>query len=185
MFNALHGRMGHSTLWSSKPSSKKKASGRHTISQKQYVWRVMAVAAVYQFLPSYIAPFLKMVSLLCYLNFFVSNKTVQRYLLAFGSATPQGNFLLIILLFLTQWLILFFLAGAGLFSLTFDWSMIGSYNPITSPLWAILNQFLGFYVFYWLLSPILWSFNAYGFDQVLGFVKALVVLLLFFLKPIK
>ncbi|ORY51538.1 OPT superfamily oligopeptide transporter [Rhizoclosmatium globosum] len=46
--------------------------------------------------------------------------------------------------------------GVGLLSFTFDWSLISNYNPITTPLWAMLNQFFGFYT------------SFFGSDRTLG-----------------
>lgn len=45
--------------------------------------------------------------------------------------------------------------GMGLFPLTFDWSMIAyNTNPLLSPHWAALNVFMGFVVFFWIVTPV-------------------------------
>ncbi|KAI0380621.1 small oligopeptide transporter [Hypomontagnella monticulosa] len=44
--------------------------------------------------------------------------------------------------------------GLGLFPLTFDWSMVVyNTNPLLSPHWAALNVFVGFVVFFWIITP--------------------------------
>lgn len=45
--------------------------------------------------------------------------------------------------------------GLGLFPLTFDWSMVSyNTNPLLSPHWAALNVFLGFAIFFWIVTPV-------------------------------
>ncbi|OAA55787.1 small oligopeptide transporter [Niveomyces insectorum RCEF 264] len=52
--------------------------------------------------------------------------------------------------------------GVGLFPLTFDWSMISyNTNPLLSPHWAALNVFLGFAVFFWIITPALYYTNTW------------------------
>ncbi|KAI1376961.1 small oligopeptide transporter [Hypoxylon crocopeplum] len=44
--------------------------------------------------------------------------------------------------------------GLGLFPLTFDWSMVAyNTNPLLSPHWAAANVFVGFVVFFWIITP--------------------------------
>ncbi|KAJ1552859.1 hypothetical protein HK405_009761 [Cladochytrium tenue] len=59
-------------------------------------------------------------------------------------------------------------AGLGLLSLSFDWAIIGTWAPLTTPVWALLNQFLGVYLLLYVLTPILWVSNAFGRDFELG-----------------
>jgi hypothetical protein len=49
-----------------------------------------------------------------------------------------------------------------------DWSNQNKSGPITSPLWSILNQYAGAWFFFWVLTPILWSMNAFKIDKQLG-----------------
>ncbi|KAJ3098028.1 hypothetical protein HDU97_004361 [Phlyctochytrium planicorne] len=58
--------------------------------------------------------------------------------------------------------------GYGLLSLSFDWNIISTLGPITTPLWALLNQIAGMWMFVWVLTPIFWLNNAFGNDFNLG-----------------
>ncbi|KAJ3169035.1 hypothetical protein HK101_011578 [Irineochytrium annulatum] len=60
--------------------------------------------------------------------------------------------------------------GMGILSLTFDWNVIASaYTfPITSPLWAVLNQCAGLVIIMWIVVPALYMRNTFGMDQQLG-----------------
>ncbi|KAI0479532.1 OPT family small oligopeptide transporter [Xylariaceae sp. FL0804] len=52
--------------------------------------------------------------------------------------------------------------GMGLFPLTFDWSMVAyNTNPLLSPHWAAFNVFLGFAVFFWVITPALYYTNTW------------------------
>ena len=45
--------------------------------------------------------------------------------------------------------------GVALIPLTFDWSQISyNTNPLLSPHWAALNVFIGFAVFFWIITPV-------------------------------
>ncbi|KAJ3243832.1 hypothetical protein HDU78_011734 [Chytriomyces hyalinus] len=121
------------------------SNGQYPISRFQFFWIVAFIAFVYEFLPTYVAPMLGALSVICW---FVNNKPNNRIALMLGSTSPT--------------------AGLGLLSFTLDWSFISSYGPITTPLWAMLNQFLGLYFFLWIVIPILWLTNAFGNDQALG-----------------
>ncbi|KAI9329798.1 OPT oligopeptide transporter protein-domain-containing protein [Zopfochytrium polystomum] len=99
-----------------------------------------AVTFAYEWLPTYVGPLLGTVSLLCYAAPQLSRARVL------GSAT----------------------GGVGLLSFSFDWSIVGSTAPITTPLWAVLNQVAGAWLFLWVVIPILWSSDAFGIDSRLG-----------------
>ncbi|KAI8842535.1 OPT oligopeptide transporter protein-domain-containing protein [Chytridium lagenaria] len=59
--------------------------------------------------------------------------------------------------------------GLGMLSLSFDWNVISSMAPITSPLWALCNQILDvIWIMVWIIVPILWSNSAFGIDRSLG-----------------
>ncbi|KAI0882943.1 small oligopeptide transporter [Annulohypoxylon maeteangense] len=52
--------------------------------------------------------------------------------------------------------------GLGLFPLTFDWSMVAyNTNPLLSPHWAALNVFVGFAVFFWIVTPAIFYTNTW------------------------
>ncbi|XDG10259.1 hypothetical protein ABKA04_009874 [Annulohypoxylon sp. FPYF3050] len=52
--------------------------------------------------------------------------------------------------------------GLGLFPLTFDWSMVVyNTNPLLSPHWAALNVFVGFAVFFWIVTPAIFYTNTW------------------------
>ncbi|KAI2617714.1 small oligopeptide transporter [Hypomontagnella submonticulosa] len=52
--------------------------------------------------------------------------------------------------------------GVGLFPLTFDWSMVVyNTNPLLSPHWAALNVFIGFVVFFWIITPGIYYTNTW------------------------
>ncbi|KAJ3333657.1 hypothetical protein HDU76_005401 [Blyttiomyces sp. JEL0837] len=103
-------------------------------------WMFLIGSFVYQWFPSYIAPSLSAVSILCYIA--PNNNNIKLW----GSAQQ----------------------GVGLLSFTFDWSIIASASPIITPLWALLNQGLGIIFFLWIVLPILFYTNAFGKDQQLG-----------------
>ncbi|ORY46051.1 OPT superfamily oligopeptide transporter [Rhizoclosmatium globosum] len=111
-----------------------------TMKQSTFFWLCVVGMAVYQLFPSMIAPLLGTVSVLCYVT------SYNQRLRMFGSATQ----------------------GVGMLSLSFDWMIIGQMGPIASPLWAVWNQIAGLWFFLWIVIPILWSFNVFGADQLLG-----------------
>ncbi|KAI1134035.1 small oligopeptide transporter [Hypoxylon sp. FL0543] len=52
--------------------------------------------------------------------------------------------------------------GLGLFPLTFDWSMVVyNTNPLLSPHWAAANVFIGFAVFFWIMTPAIYYTNTW------------------------
>ncbi|KKY18845.1 putative small oligopeptide opt family [Phaeomoniella chlamydospora] len=52
--------------------------------------------------------------------------------------------------------------GLGLFPLTFDWSMIAyNTNPLLSPHWAAANVFVGFAIFFWIVTPAIYYTNTW------------------------
>ncbi|KAI8608060.1 OPT oligopeptide transporter protein-domain-containing protein [Chytriomyces sp. MP71] len=120
-------------------------NGQFALSRFAFFWFAGFGMFLFQFLPSYVAPMLGSLSVICW---FVNNKPNNRVALMLGSSAPG--------------------AGVGLLSFTLDWSFISTYGPITTPLWAMLNQFLGLYLFTWIIVPILWVTNAFGADQAVG-----------------
>ncbi|KAJ3175309.1 hypothetical protein HK101_010691, partial [Irineochytrium annulatum] len=106
----------------------------------RFFWLCAGGMFLYQFIPSILAPALSAVSLIC----FVAPNSARAKLL--GSAE----------------------FGLGMMSMTFDWSIITVVQPITTPLWALLNQVVGLYLIIWILVPALWFSNAFGNDQQIG-----------------
>ncbi|KAJ3212063.1 hypothetical protein HDU82_004031 [Entophlyctis luteolus] len=97
--------------------------------------------------PAYVAPTLSAISVLCYISKSSAvSESAKKILQALGSAQ----------------------FGVGFMSITLDWSLISNYNPITTPLWAMLNQFFGLYLIIWIVIPLCWSTNFFGLDQMLG-----------------
>ncbi|KAJ1547631.1 hypothetical protein HK405_005327 [Cladochytrium tenue] len=113
------------------------------MTRLRFFFYVVLAAFVYEWFPLYIAPLLTAVSLLCYGASSSSNPDVLRVL---GSAYN----------------------GLGFLSFSFDWSLISWWNPITTPLWAVINQFVGLWFFAWVLTPIFWAKSMYGKDYELG-----------------
>ncbi|KAJ3191541.1 hypothetical protein HK101_007617 [Irineochytrium annulatum] len=112
--------------------------------RKRFTFFCIAAVVVfaYEWLPIYIMPVLSVFSFLCWITPFGSD------IRFFASAQSGG--------------------GVGMLSLSFDWALIGPFNPITSPLWAVLNQLLGLWVINWIAVPILYKSNAFGNDQNIG-----------------
>jgi len=108
-----------------------------------FYWVVVAIFIVWEFFPLYIAPIFTAISLLCYVKGSTKNPQLTRML---GSAYN----------------------GLGMLSFSFDWSLMSLLAPITTPLWALLNQILGLWLFLWVITPILWVKSSFGFDYALG-----------------
>ena len=121
--------------------------------------------AIYQIFPSYIAPMLSAVSILCFIAPITPTPNLIRIL---GSAQVFFSVFIIRFQKLINCLIYKPGGGLGLLSISLDWSIIGAHAPITTPLWALLNQFAGIWFFMWVLVPILWGVNFFGIDQKLG-----------------
>ena len=93
-----------------------------SMSRFKFFWVVCAIMAIYQFLPSLFAPMLSAVSLLCYFGTKNGrNGGSVNWLKVLGSAQE----------------------GLGFLSFSFDWSVVGNSKPITTPVWALLNQIIG------------------------------------------
>ncbi|KAJ3281751.1 hypothetical protein HDU76_008861 [Blyttiomyces sp. JEL0837] len=121
---------------------------QYKMTRFKFFWIVTAILAVYEFFPTFIAPILGAVSLLCYGAYSVSDAKARKIRLGLGSAQPGG--------------------GLGFLSLSFDWSVVSGQAPITTPLWALLNQYLGIYFMLYIVTPILWVNNAFGIDFEIG-----------------
>jgi hypothetical protein len=102
---------------------------RPLVTRSRFLWVATLLMFVWQWVPSVFAPLLSAVAVVC---FVVPAKFSKLRL--FGSATQ----------------------GLGVGAITFDWSIISLWNPITTPLWALINQFIGGIVIisFFLLFPI-------------------------------
>jgi hypothetical protein len=118
----------------------KNEGDRYTTSRIKYFLIAALICTCYQFFPSFIFQILGSVSLLCYF----APKTP--FWLMMGSGKR----------------------GLGFLSFSFDWSNMNLNSPITSPLWSVLNQYFGAWMFFWVITPIVWSNNLFGKDQQIG-----------------
>jgi OPT oligopeptide transporter protein len=105
------------------------------MSRYKFFWLAFAAMFVWSWVPGYFAKALSAVSILCLIT---TNKTAK----FLGSAHPSG--------------------GVGLFSFSFDWSMIGMYGPIATPWWATVNWFVGNVAWQWIVVPICYYMNVWG-----------------------
>jgi hypothetical protein len=110
-------------------------SARYRVSRFAFFWAAFFSMFVWSFIPQLFAPTLSTVSLLCLIT---SNRTA-RFL---GSAGPNE--------------------GMGLLSITFDWSLLSSYQPLTYPFWAQLNTFSANAFWQWLVVPICYYANVWA-----------------------
>ncbi|KAJ3311176.1 hypothetical protein HDU76_003196, partial [Blyttiomyces sp. JEL0837] len=120
----------------------------YKMSRFKFFWMVVGIVAVYEVFPTFIAPILGAISLLCINAYAMSDSRARKIRLGLGSAQPGG--------------------GIGFLSLSFDWSIIGGQFPITTPLWALLNQYCGLYFMLYVVVPLLWVNNAFGIDFQIG-----------------
>ncbi|KAJ3237305.1 hypothetical protein HDU81_009641 [Chytriomyces hyalinus] len=118
---------------------------RYPMTRYKFFWLSASAMFFYQLLPSYVMPMIGALSVICW---FTNNKKDNKIALMLGSGSYGG--------------------GLGFLSFTFDWSLCNVYNPITTPLWAMLNQFLGLWLFLWVVTPILWYTEAFYKDQSIG-----------------
>ncbi|KAJ3025234.1 UNVERIFIED_CONTAM: hypothetical protein HDU68_007351 [Siphonaria sp. JEL0065] len=128
-------------------SDKKEMSyERYPMSRYTFFWLVTSAMAFWQILPSFVAPMLAAFSVLCFFSDRNASSTRPQILQVLGSAR----------------------SGVGLLSFSLDWSLITAYSPITTPLWASMNQFLGLYFCLWVLVPVFWVTQTFGIDKALG-----------------
>ncbi|TPX57960.1 hypothetical protein PhCBS80983_g03472 [Powellomyces hirtus] len=104
-----------------------------------FFWIAFTGAAIYQWFPSFLAPLLSTLSILC-----VSS---SRGIRLWGSGFPGR--------------------GMGFLSINLDWSLIARWTPLESPFWTKVNQFTGIYLVLYVVVPILYYKNAFGMDQSL------------------
>ncbi|KAI9361229.1 OPT oligopeptide transporter protein-domain-containing protein [Zopfochytrium polystomum] len=126
--------------------------GNLKLSRFAFFWIAAGIIFVYEWFPLIIMPVLPAVAILCYVAPKLSNNSAEpssytaKVMRGLGSPA----------------------SGLGLLSFAFDWSIIGTQAPITTPLWALLNQFLGMWFMLWLVVPLVWVNNAFGKDFDIG-----------------
>ncbi|KAF9929288.1 hypothetical protein FBU30_001718 [Linnemannia zychae] len=104
-------------------------------SYMKFFWIICGTIFLYEFLPQFIAPLLLFFDWVCWISPF------NRDFWAMFSSMPGG--------------------GAGILSLSFDWTVIGGYT-LWLPVSTQLNQFGGIILSYWIILPILWFKNILG-----------------------
>ncbi|KAJ3205785.1 hypothetical protein HDU82_004962 [Entophlyctis luteolus] len=141
VINSFHSPKASDTQSPEESEVSKALSPQKFMSRHKFFWIAASIMFAWQWLPSFIAPILSAVSLICLIAPNANNRVKL-----FGSAAQ----------------------GVGVASLTFDWTLISGIGPITSPLWALANNLFGRLIFMWMLVPILWSYDAFGSDNLLG-----------------
>ncbi|KAF9392889.1 hypothetical protein CPB97_007415 [Podila verticillata] len=109
----------------------------HGWSSMKFFWVVVSVTFVYQFIPQWIAPVLIYFDWICWFKPFDMN-----FWAMFGS-----------------------MSGAGIGSLSFDWTSIGG-TTMWLPLSAQLCSLSGIIFNYWIIFPILWLNNVLGLKTI-------------------
>ncbi|KAI8611929.1 OPT oligopeptide transporter protein-domain-containing protein [Chytriomyces sp. MP71] len=127
-------------------STEDSSNGRYLMSRFKFFWLVCSASFWYTWLPQYVMPMLGAVSVIC---FFARNNPSNRIPIVLGSTQLFG--------------------GMGLLSFSFDWTMFNYiFAPITTPLWAVWNQFIGSWLVFWIIVPLCWHYDAFGLDSELG-----------------
>ncbi|KAJ3354464.1 mannosyltransferase [Entophlyctis luteolus] len=137
---SLHKSVLVSTAEEDDHAAQRKADATEDNRKMRFFWICALGMCIYQVIPGIVAPLLSAVSLMCYFGPF--NQRVRML----GSP----------------------IQGVGLASLSFDWSIIGQFGPIITPLSGVVNQAFGSWLFVWFIVPILWINNSFGSDQILG-----------------
>lgn len=106
-------------------------------SSMKFFWVVVTASFFYQFLPQWIAPVLIYFDWICWIKPF------------------DMNF----------WALFSSMSGAGIGSLSFDWTSIGG-ATMWLPLSAQLCSMTGIIFNYWIIFPILWMNNALGMKTI-------------------
>ena len=114
------------TLYPTPASSSGQSSTQKQIVSKRFrVFLLIFIATfIYQFFPMLLFPTLTSVATLCLLN------NESWWMRTLGSGYN----------------------GAGMFNFSFDWSSIGTSNPLYTPYWALGNYFGGLIAVCWIVS---------------------------------
>ncbi|EGF81571.1 hypothetical protein BATDEDRAFT_34848 [Batrachochytrium dendrobatidis JAM81] len=118
--------------------SSKKVGG---LSRYGFFWLAFCVMFIYQWIPTFFAPALGALSILCMIP--GASKTT-RFL---GSASPS--------------------AGVGILSLSFDWTIIGS-GCISVPFWVMCNITFAAVILGWIVVPLLHFNNTFHNPTLVG-----------------
>ncbi|OAV87642.1 OPT family small oligopeptide transporter [Puccinia triticina 1-1 BBBD Race 1] len=102
-----------------------------TKARMRFFTMIFIMIFVYQFLPSVLAPTLTSISIICIIN---NRSTFMRVL---GSAYT----------------------GAGLLTVSLDWTVIGSVGSLFTPFFASFNYFGGMACSMWIFVPLMWYFD--------------------------
>ncbi|KAH6576339.1 hypothetical protein BASA62_001488, partial [Batrachochytrium salamandrivorans] len=112
------------------------------LSRYGFFWVAFGVMFLWQWFPSYFAGALGSVSLLCMMS-------SDKHLRMLGSSSPR-------------------MGGMGILSLSFDWTSISFYGPLSTPWWASVNYFCGNVLMIWIVTPIMFYYNAFGNPPLQG-----------------
>ncbi|KAF9198035.1 hypothetical protein BGZ49_001266 [Haplosporangium sp. Z 27] len=102
-------------------------------SYMTFFWVVAGICFVYEFIPQLLAPMFVYFDWLCWINPF--NRTF--------------------------WALFSSYSGAGILSISFDWTSITG-QTLYLPFYSQVNNYLGIISYYWILFPILWMSNTLG-----------------------
>ncbi|KAI9189288.1 OPT super [Blastocladiella emersonii ATCC 22665] len=127
MFMAFHQGDLHSAV---EDEVKADSAGKQEWSQLKMFGIGTLAMTIYTFLPSFVAPMLRYIPLLC---FFSPSDSIMQKL---GSPT---------------W-------GPGIAALSLDWTIIGS-GPMSVPFWVAVNQLISSIIFLWIVTPLAWQGN--------------------------
>lgn len=120
-------------------SSGQSTSQKQLVSKRFGVFLLIFIATfIYQFFPMLLFPTLTSVATLCLLN------NDSWWMRTLGSGYN----------------------GAGMFNFSFDWSSIGTSNPLYTPYWALGNYFGGLIAVCWIVSIPFTPFQNHSADQV-------------------
>nr|KAJ3410335.1 hypothetical protein HK105_002958 [Polyrhizophydium stewartii] len=104
------------------------------LSRYSFFWLVFAMSFVWQWIPSFFAPTVQALSILCF--FTSASKTVRML----GSASPN--------------------MGVGMLSISLDWTNFGSFfSPLSTPWWVSVNYFFANVVILWIVVPLAYYNN--------------------------
>ncbi|KAG8220066.1 OPT oligopeptide transporter [Butyriboletus roseoflavus] len=127
------GALVNSALFNTLHKAYGKPDRRH-ISREKFFAIVVACSCTWYFVPGFLWTGLSVFNWVCWI---APNNVVVNTL--FGTST-----------------------GLGMGIFTFDWSMISFFaNPLIAPWWSEVNTAVGFFIFFWMLAPILYYTNSF------------------------
>ena len=108
---------------------------KYPMSRMTFFWLAFVIAFFWELIPLYFAPAFGVLSVLCFMS---NNRTIK----LLGSSGPAE--------------------GAGILSLSLDWSIFSSLQPLYTPFWAACNFYGSLVFFQWILTPIAHYNNWFG-----------------------